>query len=188
MNKLLYFVAGAAIGSLATWVITKRYYENVANDAIDSVKDLYTVEKASEPEEKKTAEETEESEPEEKKIIIPGHFTPEQQARYEKMARVYEETKTKERERMMSFKPYVISPDEFDEIDEYDTITYYYTADGYVVDEDYEIVEDIPGTITYDALNHFGEYEDDSVFVRNDVLKCDFEILKSAKTLEEFQV
>ena len=28
-----------------------------------------------------------------------------------------------------------------------------------------------------DSLTHFGEYEDDSVFVRNDVMKCDYEIL-----------
>ena len=28
-----------------------------------------------------------------------------------------------------------------------------------------------------ESLNHFGEYEDDSVFVRSDRLKCDYEIL-----------
>ena len=28
-----------------------------------------------------------------------------------------------------------------------------------------------------ESLNHFGEYEDDSVFVRNDRLKRDYEIL-----------
>ena len=32
-----------------------------------------------------------------------------------------------------------------------------------------------------DALRHFGEYEDDAVYVRNDELKTDYEILRSEK-------
>jgi hypothetical protein len=35
-------------------------------------------------------------------------------------------------------------------------------------------VDDVVG---FESLNRFGEYEDDSVFVRNDRLKCDYEIL-----------
>ena len=38
-----------------------------------------------------------------------------------------------------------------------------------------------------DALDHFGEYEDDSVFVRNDRYKCNYEILKDVRTFEEAQ-
>ena len=33
-----------------------------------------------------------------------------------------------------------------------------------------------------ESLTHFGEYEDDSVFVRNDRLKCDYEILMDERT------
>lgn len=36
-----------------------------------------------------------------------------------------------------------------------------------------------------DSLNHFGEYEDDSVFVRNDARKCDYEILLDQRTYSE---
>ena len=36
---------------------------------------------------------------------------------------------------------------------------------------------DVENTIGIDSLNHFGEYEEDSVFVRNDIKKCDYEIL-----------
>ena len=32
-----------------------------------------------------------------------------------------------------------------------------------------------------DTLTHFGEYEDDSIFVRNDELKIDFEILRDER-------
>ena len=35
--------------------------------------------------------------------------------------------------------------------------------------------------VGFESLNHFGEYEDDSVFVRNDAKKCDYEILLDQK-------
>ena len=39
------------------------------------------------------------------------------------------------------------------------------------------IIEDVEGTVGTDSLTHFGEYEDDSVFVRNDEKQIDYEIL-----------
>ena len=39
--------------------------------------------------------------------------------------------------------------------------------------------------IVGDALNHFGEYEDDSVFVRCDERKCDYEILLDQRSFSE---
>ena len=38
-------------------------------------------------------------------------------------------------------------------------------------------VEDVDNVVGEESLNCFGKYEDDSVFVRNDVLKADYEIL-----------
>jgi hypothetical protein len=74
-------------------------------------------------------------------------------------------------------KPYVISPDEFGEIDGYAEITLTYYADGYLTDDQDELVEDVDGTVGYKSLEHFGDYEDDAVHVRNDNLKADYEIL-----------
>jgi len=71
----------------------------------------------------------------------------------------------------------VISPDSFGEMDDYNRISLTYYADGVLADEDDEVVDDVDATVGSDALNHFGEYEDDSVFVRNDSRKCDYEIL-----------
>lgn len=73
--------------------------------------------------------------------------------------------------------PYVISPDEFGQDESYETISLTYYADGVLADDDDEMVEDVENLVGFDSLNHFGEYEDDSVFVRNDRLKCDYEIL-----------
>ena len=50
--------------------------------------------------------------------------------------------------------------------------------------EDYSIISDYE-TLIGDALSHFGEYEDDSVYVRNEDTECDYEILKHDKTFDE---
>ena len=76
-----------------------------------------------------------------------------------------------------SEKPYVISPDEFGEFEDYEKISLIYYNDGVLTDENNEIVDDINEIVGEDSLKHFGEYEEDSVFVRNDKLKCDYEIL-----------
>jgi hypothetical protein len=73
--------------------------------------------------------------------------------------------------------PYVITPEEFGERDDYETASLTYFADGILADDTDQMVEDVDDTVGTDSLTHFGEYEDDSVFVRNDDLKCDYEIL-----------
>jgi hypothetical protein len=54
-------------------------------------------------------------------------------------------------------------------------LTYY--SDGVLTDENDEVLEDVEDIIGIDSLNHFGEYEEDSVYVRNDEKLCDYEIL-----------
>ena len=74
-------------------------------------------------------------------------------------------------------KPYVITPEEFGDLDDYETISLTYYADQILADDNDVIVDDIEDVVGFDSLNSFGEYEDDSVFVRNDRLKSDYEIL-----------
>ena len=85
----------------------------------------------------------------------------------------------------MELKPYVISPDEFGEFEDYERISLSYYADQILADEDDEKVEDVDNVVGLESLAHFGEYEDDSVFVRNDRLKCDYEILLDQRTYSD---
>lgn len=73
-------------------------------------------------------------------------------------------------------KPHVISPEDFGEFEDYGRISLTLYSDGVLADENDEQIFDIEDTVG-DAPDHFGEYEDDSVFVRNDERKCDYEIL-----------
>lgn len=73
--------------------------------------------------------------------------------------------------------PYVISPEDFGSTFEYDSVALVYYADGVLVDEDNNVVEDAESLIGDEALDHIGEYEPDSVHVRNDEKRCDYEVL-----------
>ena len=90
-----------------------------------------------------------------------------------------EESEEKEENAIMG-GPYVIKPEEFGCTEEdYDLIELTYYADGILADGMDEMVEDVDFTVGLDSLSTFGQYEDDSVFVRNDRLKTDFEIIRS---------
>lgn len=82
--------------------------------------------------------------------------------------------------------PYVISPEEFDELDGYTPVSLTYFADGVLADEHGIVIDDVE-EIVGDALNHFGEYEEDSVYVRNDAKRCDYEILRDEREYAEFR-
>lgn len=81
--------------------------------------------------------------------------------------------------------PYVISPDSFiNEHNEYAKIVLHYYEENEVLEyEEYDEAEgddhfaDIGSTIGHDAVNHFGEFEKDTVYVRNEALGNDYEVL-----------
>ena len=50
-----------------------------------------------------------------------------------------------------------------------------------LTDDDNNPIEDVEGLVGLHYDTHFGEYEDDSVFIRNDELKTDFEILADSR-------
>lgn len=86
----------------------------------------------------------------------------------------------------MPNEPYVISPDNYGENDNYTQISLvYYAGDGVLADDEDEVVEDIEATVGEDFAEHFGEYEDDSVFIRNDRLRCDYEILRDNRSFSD---
>lgn len=162
VKGLLIFAAGAAVGSVATWQFVKKKYERIAQEEIDSVKEVFS--------RKQESSIPDEEEPEE----APYDFTKEE---VQEQKDIVEECGYMQKEDIKSAKPTVISPDEFGEIDEYDEVSLTYYIDGVLADENDEPVEDVDNVIGFESLNHFGEYEDDSVFVRNDKLRSDFEIL-----------
>jgi len=165
IEKVVIFVAGLAVGSLISWKFLENKYKKIAQEEIDSVKEVFSKRKADKTESDDIPKVTEEKE--EKKEYV---------SQIEELNYSSNEEE-KKGGTSMTDKPYVIAPEEFGEGCDYETVSLTYYADGVLTNDYDEILEDVDDIVGKDSLNHFGEYEDDSVFVRNDFMKTDYEIL-----------
>lgn len=169
-NKVLWFTAGALVGVAVSHNFFKTKYERIAQEEIDSVKRAFSEPLQSEPVEVSTDESTTEQLSMYSEIINTQGYTNASKP----VEPIREEVKGVSR-------PYVISPADFDTLDDYEVYSLTYYDDGVLVDEQDNPIEDVESMVGRDSLNHFGEYEDDSVHVRNDALQCDFEILRDLR-------
>lgn len=165
LNKTFIFVAGAAIGSMVIWKLVKTKYEKIAKEEIESVKETFSRGRRTRLNMIDEVDSEDEYEPSE-----------DEKNNYKDIINSNGYSTKKEVDEKMG-KPYVISPDDFDEND-YTTESLTYYADGVLTDMYDNIIEDVEGTVGVDSLSHFGEFEDDSVFVRNDEAEIDYEILR----------
>lgn len=196
LSKIIVFTAGAAVGSVVTWKIVKTKYEQLAREEIESVKEIYSTKMCDHGSvaEKETCEESEDAEEEDLSYDDETKPFPSRSEReaYNRLVKDsgYKPNQTdtnKDEEDDDMDKPYVISPEEFGE-NGYETVSLtYYEGDGVLTDDvDKPFDEDeIEEYVVPDFVEHFGEYEDDSVFVRNDFMKTDFEILKDQRSYSE---
>lgn len=173
LSKVVIFAAGAAIGSAVTWKLLYNRYEQRLEEEIDSYKEARSRRERVKEEESDIPEEDPEISRAEYEEII-------KEAGYATQSEIEEENDDVE-------EPYVISPDEFDELDSYNTVSLTYYEDGVLTDDDNEIVEDIAGTVGKNFARHFGDYEEDAVHIRNDSRKCDYEILRDSRRYSDIK-
>lgn len=171
------FVLGAAAGSVATWKFVKTKYEQLAREEIEEVREYYA--SKDEPTDSYldllSISDTSESEPTENVPVVED--STDLRMEYSSIASAYNTTDEGGDKPVSRREPYVISPAEFGEDDSYEPITLIYYNDGVLADTDKNRIEDIESCIGYESLNHFGEYEDDSVYVRNDDTMMEYEVL-----------
>lgn len=198
------FVAGLTIGAAGAWYYLKDKYAKLAEEEIASVKAAYAKREKPTTEEKaghfhqnctdcplaniKNGEQTLEavSLVNAAKNMDKGSITEYTQRLQEAGYKDYSRTIDEKPSGTPGEVPYVISPDEFGELEDYTKVSLTYFADGVLADECGEIVDDVEEIIG-DGLDHFGEYEDDSVFVRSDAKRCDYEILKDLRDFSDFK-
>lgn len=173
LSKVFIFTLGAAVGSFVTWKIVKTKYKQIAQEEIDSVIEKFAPRKEYEPNKEGTDEE-EKVEEYFSKVEDLGYTNYSGNAEAKGMSN----TKTNDKK-----PPYVIPPEEFGEKEDegYETETLFYYTDGVLADEADNEIEDVESVVGCDSLTRFGEYEDDSVFVRNEQHRTDYEILLSLK-------
>ena len=215
MNKtlcnVLLVTVGAAIGSLVTWKVVKTKYEQIAQEEIDSVKDEYKRVMDLQRKEvelyrnKQTAiqNESEESSEKQDDEYYPDDdergFTAseKEQIEYYKLTSRYRKTEEtdddktnkegdEEEEDLVQYVngPYVISPEEFGDEPSFSTQPLDYFADGVLADG-WGIELDLDETIGEDAIDHFGDYVDDIVYVRNERTEIDYEVTRDPRTYAE---
>lgn len=185
MKAIFVFIAGAAVGSVATFMVVKKKYEQMAREEVQEVRDYYASKnpRYEGPQDSDEAKEESASRVTEEKPDI-MEFA---QRLKEEGYTDYNAPKQPEPPKVVTpeDKPYVIPPDEFGEIELYGKVSLMYYADGILADDIDRRVDNIDDTVGADFADHFGEYEDDSVYIRNDARKCDYEILRSLKTYKE---
>lgn len=178
------FVAGAAIGSVVTWKLLKTKYDNLIQEEIDSVKEAYANRQASSD----STEDDDDDNPFvtnlEEPVAIDNPV--DMKALQRKLREIrYTNYSNKEEVDIVDTNPYVIAPDIFGDREDYEMVSLTYYSDGVLTDDADNIIEDVEDTVGKGSLGTFGEYEDDSVFVRNDRLKCDYEILLDTRKFSD---
>lgn len=149
MMCVLAFSLGAAAGAAVSYKVLKTKFEQITREEIESVKEYYRNREPLTNEEIFGVEDGDEE----------------------------DEDADKEPAIIHNDGPYTISPDEYGDMYDYNTMHLtYYAEDEVLSDENDEMIDDIDGIIGLDSLDHFGEYEDDVLFVRNDKRKTDYEI------------
>ena len=177
-TNFIIFTAGAAVGSVVTWKLLKTKYERLAQEEIDSVKEVFSRRENTPTDEVESKDTNVQKEPKEENPEVASYKQTLNDLGYTD----YSDMGKKDDIFTPSVKPYVISPDEFGCAEGYDMIDLTYYADGILADDADDIVEDVDGTVGRDSLEHFGVYEPDAVHVRNDVRKVEYEILRVHET------
>lgn len=191
MNKyyikcLFCFFFGIACGFLSANYFLDKKYEQILQEEICSLKKFYASKECIDMPDIDSKKETDTKQSD---VFSP---MPEKDMNdyvdYTKLYSTPREVIKKPKNELDSYveRPYVIKPEEFGEIEGYSTISLSYYADGILADENDDIVDSPEDTVGTDFLNHFGEYEYDSVYIRNDAKLCDYEILKDLRKYEAF--
>ena len=189
LSKVIIFTAGATVGSAVTYLLVKKRCEQKAQEEIDKVVDEFynreitiedvvtaAVEEGIDVNFRVEPKETEEpvDEKEEYEDIVKG----------EKYVSYAQEKLGEKEEKNEMKRPYVIPPEEYGECD-YATVSLWYWADGVITNDRNKIIKNVEELIGEDVESHFGEYEDDSVFIRNDAQEIDYEILRDERRFSE---
>lgn len=156
-NNVFIFAIGVAVGFIAAWELAKRKYKQMSEETYNE----------------NAVEDNNEN-------SIEINVDP---PKYDYSAIIkkteYNTVTSKEEKGEPETKngPYVITSEEFGEVDDYDTISaIYYCSNGILAESWGDVIDDIEGTVGYSSLDNL-HTEDDSVYVRNDRLKTDYEIL-----------
>lgn len=213
LSNIIIFAAGAAVGSVVTWKLVKTKYEQIAQEEIESVREVYSgPQDAGDPNgdtgdpngdtESDNDEESDRSDDRAAYSKIVNESGYGKDVNYHNFRPALDdsdyygesdwpddkdENDDEEEDDGDMHEPYIIPPEEFDE-NGYETVTLYHFTDGVLADAySNEVLENPTEVVGDEFTTHYGEYEPDSVYVRNDALKTDYEILRDTRRFSEVE-
>lgn len=190
ITGIISLIVGAASGYFVGSKLTAKKYKDLADKEVESVKkslsEYYEEKINGKSKPKHVSAEKRDDKPKKKNSLMDRDSIDYEQLKEEKKTYIEyvkpysNDTNVKEGKPEVLAEqiglPYVITDVEYSE-GEYSTQTLHWYKDGVLCDDDFNIVKDITRTVGNEALNSFGVYEGDAVYVRNDQYKIDYEIL-----------
>ena len=174
--KGMIFLAGGAIGSIVTWKLMKTKYEQTIedkNEEIDFLRDRYSGSKAGMGGQRI-------------KEGLDEMSVQEIRDKVQELGYINDRIMKEKEEENRVTKPYVIAPEEFWEQDCPVITLTYYEEDEVLTDERDKIIDNADELVGEDFADHFGEYEDDAVHIRNEEMGVVYEILRDIGSYEEY--
>lgn len=187
LSSVIIFCGGVFIGGFLTWDFFKTKYEKIADEEIASVKETF---EHREPRPDKNYKVEEALKGNDAYInVSPGVAERIIQIidsnGYRNYSNTAIETDKKGGTADMELKqPYVITPEQYEDNVDYTKVSLTWYNDK-VLEDDWGNVLDPDDVIGSEALKTFGQYEKDSVFVRDDDEQIDYEILLDTSSYKE---
>lgn len=176
LSSVIIFCGGVFIGGFLTWDFFKTKYEKIADEEIASVKETF---EHREPRADKNYKVEEAFKGNDAYINIIDSNS------YRNYSNTAIETDKKGGTADMELKhPYVITPEQYEDNVDYTKVSLTWYNDE-VLEDDWGNVLDPDDVIGSDALKTFGQYEKDSVFVRDDDEQIDYEVLLDTRSYKE---
>lgn len=188
LSHVIAFVAGAAVGYFAANYLLKDKYEKRFQQEVSSTIEAFKTNKNDEH--KKDDEVTYNNE---KLKAVSDEVVVADIKEYAKNIGKHDYSEVKDDkpseenkdDNIDHTKPYVITEEEVDAYMNYSITQWNYYADGVLTDENNEVVEDVSTTIGKEAFEYLKKTSESAIYVRNDLLELDYEILKNEMTYAE---
>ena len=166
IKEVIIFAAGFIAGGLVVNKLVEKKYEDISNQEIESVKAVYH-------KKLKEAEKPQEEAPDNNDIPDEAAET-EQTGKGTSTMRAYSDIiKSSNYSSPVTNEPdlpYVITPEAYMEPNGYDKLACNYYNNDVLTDENDEPMG------SHDMLDRMGEYETDTLYIRNDKTEADYEI------------
>lgn len=193
MRAIAWFSVGAFAGYIMTKKALERKYVQISKNEIDSVKQRFKKMLEDSPTSRNNGKENHQKELDggssqeiegipSSLLTSEGRNNDESIKDYVHYASMFGYTNHNASE--TGLKPRVITPDEYGEMSEYDHVSLVYYADDVLATCDGRALhrDEIEEMIGIENLYRLGEHEAGSLFVRNDQLKIEYEILEDIDT------